>query len=429
VSFIILLLIVTISEAQLKIINPNENFSFSFGPKKYSSRYIVEKVSSETNAEVISKGCKIEIELEENLVVSCPKNVGQTLKNSRRERIFSPMLIDTKSIVKPKDLFDAEALHAPEVWKMGFTGKNRIVALLDTGIDYNHESLKSSFIGGYDFVNDDDDPFDDIGHGTAMAGIITSDGNPEFTMCFNQRRRVSCSAAHDFEFTIPENFSKGIAPDAKIMMGKVCGIFGCFEGDIFLGLEWAVKGLDGVKNSGDEPDVISLSLGTSETWISKNCDDDPLAKEVNKISRNVPVVVSSGNFPFGVSSPACARNAIAAGATGGGFPDFHDLVTSFSGRGYSMQHHGVVAPGVDVFTTIPNDDYEFVSGTSPSAPYVAGLIALMKEKNPSLSASQVKSIVFRSSQHLSEFAFISENPNFEEGHGRIDALAAIRLIR
>jgi serine protease AprX len=396
----------------------NEKPSFSSAPKVYTERYIVKIESPETKNELISKGCKVDYELEEKLIATCPKNIGQSLKNAKRERLLSPMLVNFSSeYVNPNDLQDANDVGASEVWFMGITGKNRTVAILDTGIDYNHTELSSSYIGGYDFINNKPDPIYDsdcdiCGHGTLVAGIITSDGK--------------------------RSASKGIAPDAKIIVGKVCGVvvidgdkyFGCPEGAILAGFEWAVKGLDGKKNSGDEPDVISTSLGTTETWVGRNCDEDSLASEVNKIARTVPVVVAAGNYPFGVSSPACARNAIAVGAldviSSSYVKDY--LVADFSGRGMPMKHHGVLAPGVFVYTTYPKDSYANATGTSLSAPYVSGMIALMKQKDPSLTPSRISSIIFASSKHLQPYAFISEVSSYEEGHGRIDVLAAIKMI-
>ncbi len=230
---------------------------------------------------------------------------------------------------------------------------------------------------------------DDNGHGTHIAGIITSDG-------------------------INDEFSKGIAPDANIIMAKVCDQDGiCWESDILEGLEWVYE---------QKPDAISLSFGTLETWISKNCIREPLARAVNKVARRIPVTVAAGNFPFGVSSPACASSVIAVGAS------FYDELLYFSARGYPMRHHGVIAPGELVYSTFPGDSYGFMSGTSVSAPYVAGLVALMKEKNSRLSASMIKRTIFRNTNE-DLGPIYSEKEDWEIGHGQIDALKTIKNTR
>lgn len=380
-----------------------------------TNRIIVENLEEEKN--LLSQGCDIVHKLEDALVADC-KNKDVQVKDAKKERIF--LLNDIPaSFPLPKgfqktDLLDDIALRAPDVWDMGINGTNRIVALLDTGIDYNHVELADSFIGGFDFVNNDADPFDDIGHGTSTSGIITSNGDVE-------------------------PLSKGIAPGAKILMVKVCGPNGCAEGDILAGLEFAKKGLDGIAKSGDEPDVISMSFGSLNTFVSSNCDRDILSKKINDVVRSrIPVVVAAGNSIFGVTSPSCSSKSIAAGSVGCFFEPFssfsqtcvswYDTLSSFSGRGFSMKHHGVLAPGSFVFTTIPDDGYDFLSGTSASAPYVAGLIALMKEKKPTLTPDQIKSIIKRSSIPIND-GILSENTGFEIGAGRIDVLNTINNIR
>ncbi len=382
ISILLILLLFSVStvgkvaKAELRLIaDPKEDTS-------------IEKLQEE----IKNTDCEINKKLSDTISITCKnKKDIKKLKNFREEKKY--MLIKDVPIqdkkAKVKDIWDNEFIKATEVWELGITGKNRTIALLDTGIDYNHIELKSSYLYGYDFVNDDDDPMDDYGHGTHIAGIITSDG-------------------------INDEFSKGIAPDANIIMAKVCDQDGtCWESDILAGLEWASK---------QKPDAISLSFGTMETWVSKNCIKEPLARAVNKVARKIPVVVAAGNFPFGVSSPACASNVIAVGSSS------YDTLMDFSARGYPMRNHGVIAPGEDVYSTFPGNNYGFMSGTSVSAPYVAGLIALAKEKNNRLSGTRIKRTIFRSANKELSPTY-SERSEWEIGYGQIDALKTIENIR
>jgi len=304
-------------------------------------------------------------------------------------------------------------------------------------------------IGGWDFANDDLDPMDDNGHGTHVSGIIAAD-------------------------SIPDVYATGIAPDAKIMMGKVCNQEGlCWVSDVMAGIEWAVKGLRinetkdcfekcgynrycCVRMSGCvveritypriqynctgtytetktvKPDVISISLGGG-LWINRNCDEHPLAKKVNwAVRKGIPVVVAAGNFPYGVSSPACGSRAIAVGSLGNGYypweEEYYDWVSFFSGRGYAMKHHGVLAPGSYVYSTFPGDDYGYMSGTSVSAPHVAGMIALMRQKDSRLPPESIRRIIFRTAEDVS-YGFLAEDEEYEQGYGRINITSAVDSVR
>jgi serine protease AprX len=454
-------------------------------------RLITLTSSSQDKADFVSKGCKIVYELNESTVVECPANIVKNIPNAVEDRKFNITNVVLQKGVIPnniniQDLWDNTYLEVPKLWDKGITGKGRVVAILDTGIDYNHPELSDSYLAGYNFAeycysesgeNDfnypdplgcafleskikctastldcvwkerGSDAMDDNGHGTHVSGIITSNGlvNP---------------------------MSKGIAPDALIMMGKVCDKWGgCWESDILAGLEWAVKGVevntqancyDKCKTNtycckGTEgcsyvnqactgtytrtetikPDVISLSLGGEPFYLFGNCDNELMAKTINKIVRknNIPVVVAAGNWPWGVSIPGCAGQAIVVGAVGD-YPDWYRTIASFSGRGYAMSDHGILAPGTYVFSTMPtyhvfmNDlgyvmNYDSMSGTSIATPDVAGLIALMKQGHPTYTPSAIKNQLFRTATDVKYgFIFPEEGyKSYEQGYGLIDIKA------
>ncbi len=380
----------------------------SISPVLADTRLFLTDASYDTN-QLIQNGCSIIHELEEGLAVSCPDEFVKSAGLSDKvENYFLIEAFSENSLCflddkfKIEDVDYAKFLNADKVWDLGITGNGSIVAIIDTGVDYTHPELNSSYLGGKDFVNGDNDPMDDQGHGTHVAGIITADGiNPT---------------------------AKGIAPNAKIIAAKVCSSFGfCWESDLIAGIDWAMKGLDGIVNSGDEPDAISISLGSSNRWVLSNCDSQAVAKKVNEaFSKGINVVIAAGNYPFGVSSPACSSKAIAVGATSS------SSLASFSGRGFSMKDHGVVAPGVSVFSTVPkgscalcdSSGYLRLSGTSMSTPHVSGLIALMKEKNDGLSVSFVKSTIFKSTRDMTS-GVVSEDKRLEIGFGLIDAKKTI----
>jgi subtilisin family serine protease len=282
------------------------------------------------------------------------------------------------------DLGADNQVKANLVWP-NYTGAGRLVAILDTGINYNHVELSSSYAGGKDFVNNDNDPFDDNGHGSHVAGIITADG-------------VNANA-------------KGVAPDAGIMSGKVLDASGSGSiSNIVAAIYWAAD------NS--SVDVISMSLGTSQTFKNSNCDSyiPDLTTAINyAVAHGKVVVVAAGNSARGVSSPGCISSTVAVGAVNG-----QDSIASWSGRGFSLKDHGVVAPGVSIFSSWLGTGYATASGTSMATPMVSGVIALMKQKNPSLNVSQIKSILWTTSKDLGSGGY-----DTTYGHGRVDAYRAV----
>ena len=211
-------------------------------------------------------------------------------------------------------------------------------------------------------------------------------------------------------FEINGNYATGVAPGAGIMVGKVCGDLGCYESDIMAGVEWAVA---------QGADILNLSLGGGN--FEYHCDDDPLAAKVNwAVSQGLVVVVSAGNEGDGVSSPACASGAIAVGAV-----DKSDIRPSWSNYGEALD---LVAPGVEILSTYSCKAagdcryywYAYLSGTSMSAPLVAGVAALILEKNPSYTVDEVKETLYKSALDLELYGWDPYT-----GWGRIDALGAV----
>src|SRR5581483_2076963 len=207
------------------------------------------------------------------------------------------------------------------------------VAVLDSGVDYNHPDLAANYAGGYNFVSSNADPLDDAGHGTFVSGII---------------------AAND-----DGNGIVGVAPDSKLYALKVLDSNGIgYVGDIIAALQWCVD---------HNIDIISMSFGLQS--------DSPALHDAiaNAYSHGIVLVAAAGNVPGTIDYPAAYSEVIAVGAT-----DSNDVRAPFSATGSSLE---LVAPGVRVVSTYPfslGGPYHTDDGTSDSAPHVAGVAALIK---------------------------------------------------
>lgn len=264
---------------------------------------------------------------------------------------------------------------------VNITGNGTTIAILDSGIMYNHTDLGNcsytDVVGGncprivymYDFVNDDNDAFDDYGHGTHCAGIAGANGN-----------------------------IKGVAPNATFIILKVCGTAGtCPVSAILAAMENAT--LLGA-------DVISMSLGSS--GYSNNIYAGAIS---NAMDNGTVIVASAGNDDtfFAVGQPSITLSAISVGALcmpsqlGESYCDDGTRIATFSSKGFALWSNGsiagikpdVSAPGVRINSTIntgPND-YSSKSGTSMSCPHVAGVVALLKQAHPDWDAYEIKAAI------------------------------------
>ncbi|MDX1583492.1 MAG: S8 family serine peptidase, partial [Thermoanaerobaculia bacterium] len=202
-------------------------------------------------------------------------------------------------------------IGAPEVWERS-RGETIRIGVIDTGVDTGHPDLGERYAGGYDFFNRDEDPQDDNGHGTHVAGTI---------------------AALDNDFGVV-----GVAPRAEIYGLKVLDATGSGSvGDLIEAVEWAID---------NDLDVINLSLGSEErSFLEEEAFE--LAEEAGVIA-----VAASGNAYMGIDRidyPANYESVIAVGAI-----DPFETVASFSQRGTGLDF---VALGVGVDSTIFNSYY------------------------------------------------------------------------
>ncbi|MDX3659440.1 S8 family serine peptidase [Streptomyces sp. ID05-26A] len=280
----------------------------------------------------------------------------------------------------------AAQVGAPQAWEKGFTGKDVTVAILDTGVDETHPDLAGAVLESKNF-SDSDTTDDRVGHGTHVASTVTGDGK-----------------------------YKGIAPDAKLINGKVLGDYGGGrESDIIAGMEWAAA----------KAKVVNMSLGSS--WPDEGTD--PMSLALNRITEQTGAlfVVAAGNSGGPIGSPGSADAALTVGAV-----NRDDTLADFSSRGPRWFNNAVkpdiTAPGVDIVAakakngqigTPVGEGHVALSGTSMATPHVAGAAAILASKNPAWKAEDIKAALMNSAK---------PNPSltiYDQGAGRLDVGRAV----
>ena len=371
--------------------------SVALASKEAGSKRVIAHTEKEVN-DALQKGCKKITDAKTLTALECDENVASSLGLQEDIKVFALGFKEDASGKNQVSISDYNAnkqIRADLVQASGNNGNGRKIVVLDTGYNYNHPELTSSYLGGKDFVNNDNDPFDDNGHGSHVAGIITGDG-------------VNANA-------------KGVAPAAGVISGKVLDASGSgYFSDVVAAIYWAVDGPDGLNGTADDfkADAISMSLGTSPPYTYKGYCDNVYPDLTNAIkyarNKGVLVAVAAGNSgSAGVSLPGCISYSTTVAAV-----DSADRVASFSGRGNALD---VSAPGVSIFSSWLGNSYATASGTSMATPMISGTIALVKYAHPTYTVTQTENAILKTAKDLGKAGFDSSY-----GWGRVDAYAAVK---
>ena len=264
---------------------------------------------------------------------------------------------------------------------LGHTGAGVKVAVIDSGIDYNHPDLAANYAGGYDFVNNDSDPMDDKGHGTHCAGTI---------------------AAVDDDAGVV-----GVAPNVRLYALKVLDSSGSGSwSDIIAAMDWCVQ--NGIQ-------ISSNSYGASgyPGSVVENA-------YINSYAAGVLHIASAGNngnstgTGDSVGYPGNFASVVAVGAT-----NSSDSRASFSSTGPGVE---LAAPGANIRSTVPGG-YANYNGTSMACPHVSGAAAVLLGVDPTLTNTDLRSLLVASAFDLGE-------PGRDAwfGHGLVDVAMALELL-
>ncbi len=267
------------------------------------------------------------------------RNTLNAMKSIDLSNKFSiiPTKSNSKAYFSPKgNLWNLENIGAYEAQKSS-RGKGASIAIVDTGIDYTHPEVRSNFTRkkGYDFIKDDENPMDENGHGTHVAGISSG---------------KNC----------------GVAPDATLYAVRVLDGNGSgSDMTVAAGIEWAML---------NNMDIANMSLGgpTASRALEEICR---LASQ-----NNVLLVAAAGNNSYGPNYPAAFGDYVIAVAA----VDRYNNHASFSNI---WETNDISAPGVGIYSSYPGGEYRVWDGTSMATPHISGALGVVvpKTRNPNLA--------------------------------------------
>ena len=295
------------------------------------------------------------------------------------------------------------AVHAPQLWALGYAGRGVVVATMDSGVDLAHPDLRRRWRGGanswFDPHGEEASPYDQFGHGTQALGVV-----------------LGGSAI-------------GVAPDARwIAVRLYDGNGRSSMSDIHRAFQWLMDP-DGDPATVDAPDVVNASwtlTGRGTGACVLEFSDDIRALR----SAGIAVVFAAGNDGPArgtSSSPGNNPGVLAVGAAG-----LDAAIARQTSRGPSSCDGSafprLVAPGVNVRTADLSHggqySYAIVSGSSMAAPHVAGVLALLAGAFPEASVAELEAALMRGAQHAEE-----AGNDLREQYGLVDALAAFNALR
>lgn len=270
-------------------------------------------------------------------------------------------------------------IQAPAAWDITTGSPSVLVVIIDTGVDYHHPDLASNYVsGGYNWVNLDNNPMDDNGHGTHCAGIIAAKLNNNLGVAGLAQVHFMAEKSLDFSGT----------------------------GTTWEAAQAIVHAVDTGRSSYDRV-VLCLSWGL---YVNSSLIHDAIQYAY---SEDCVIVGSAGNDGTNLPHyPSGYAEVVSVSAT-----DINDNL-------YFMNNFGKIdlsAPGVGIYSTTLGNGYEYMTGTSMAAAYASGLAALAWSRYPSYSGDQIRGLLQTTSDDLGSPGW---DPYY--GYGRINALKALQ---
>jgi subtilisin family serine protease len=300
-----------------------------------------------------------------------------------------------------------EAINIGSLWERGLTGNGSLICSFDTGIDGDHPALGSKWRGNnggtagesWFAPRGSSLPYDNIGHGSHVMGIMLG------------------STVND---TI------GVAPNAQWISAAVIDQGASFSttiADILSAFDWALNPDGDINTIDDLPHVICNSWGVPK-GIFSDCDNTFWTAIDNVEAAGIVTIFAAGNegpLAGTMRNPADRASSPLNTLSVGAVDPQSLIVADFSSRGPggcggSAVKPELVAPGVGIYSSYKDGGYRLMSGTSMASPFVAGMVALMRQYNPEATVEEIKNALIQST--------IDKGPVGEDndyGYGLIDA--------
>lgn len=281
----------------------------------------------------------------------------------------------------------ATSVDDPRKKRDGLTGKGVVVALIDTGADPNHEVLEGKIVAFKDFVNNQSAPYDDNGHGTHCASLISGDDGI------------------------------GVAPGTRLVVVKVMDRDGaCYLSDALKALDWCLENKDryGIK-------VISFSVGGESPNEGSSLLDEACNKMVDEGLVMCVAAGNSGPAPSSIVVPGDASKVITVGAI-----DSSGSIFEQSSRGPVSSGEikpDLVTIGVDVVSALAGskNGLSSMSGTSMAVPQVSGASSILLEAQSGLMPADVKRMLLKTADDLGR-----DGPDEIYGYGALNLTNALK---
>ncbi|MCQ9182393.1 S8 family serine peptidase [Streptomyces sp. IBSBF 2953] len=301
---------------------------------------------------------------------------------------------------KQWDLFESTAgMNVPGAWATS-TGAGVTVAVIDTGY-VTHSDLAANIVAGYDFIADTAASVDGDGRdgnpadpGDYYAANECGSGIPASDSSWHGTHVAGTIAA----VTNNGKGVAGIAYGAKISPLRVLGKCGGYDSDIIDAITWASGGtVSGVPANSNVAKVINMSLGGDGA-----CTSATQSAITAAVNRGTTVVVAAGNDNDNVAnhSPGNCNNVISVGATSrtgakASYSNYGSLVdiSAPGGQTSTGTANGILSTLNSGAKTPSSESYAYYQGTSMATPHIAGLVALMKSANPSLTPAQIEAAI------------------------------------